>query len=67
MNPIENLIERKFSNLQTGAAVVLPGGRRVGALDASVTLRLHELSPLAHLAAGQVGRLAGDYVEGRFG
>ena len=65
MNPIENLIERKFSNLQTGAAVVLPGGRRVGASDASVTVRLHELTPLAHLAAGQVGKLAGDYVEGR--
>jgi len=65
MNPIENLIERKFSNLETGAAVVLPGGRRLGASDASVTLKLHELSPLAHLAAGQVGKLAGDYVEGR--
>src|SRR6185295_823568 len=65
MNPIENLIERKFSNLQTDAAVVLPGGRRVGAADADVTLKLRELSPLAHLAAGQVGRLAGDYVEGR--
>lgn len=65
MNPIDNLIERKFANLQTGAAVVLPGGRRLGAADAQVTLLLHELTPLAHLAAGQVGRLAGDYVEGR--
>jgi hypothetical protein len=45
MNPIEHLIERKFSNLQTGAAVVLPGGRRLGAADASVTLTLKELSP----------------------
>jgi cyclopropane-fatty-acyl-phospholipid synthase len=65
MNPIESLIERKFSNLQAGAAVVLPGGRRLGAGDARVTLRLNEYAPLAHLAAGQVGRLAGDYVEGR--
>jgi cyclopropane-fatty-acyl-phospholipid synthase len=65
MNPIENLIERKVANLQTSAAVVLPGGRRLGASDAQVTLRLRELLPLAHLAAGQVGLLAGDYVEGR--
>lgn len=65
MNPIESLIERKFANLQTGAAVLLPGGRRLGAADARVTVKLRELSPLAHLAAGQVGRLAGDYVEGR--
>jgi cyclopropane-fatty-acyl-phospholipid synthase len=65
MNPIENLIERKVANLQTAAAVVLPGGRRLGAADAQVTLKLRQLVPLAHLAAGQVGLLAGDYVEGR--
>jgi len=65
MNPIDNLIERKFANLQTAAAVVLPGGRRLGAADARVTLVLRELAPLAHLVAGQVGHLAGDYVEGR--
>jgi len=65
MNPIENLIERKVASLPTAAAVVLPGGRRLGAADARVTMTLRELSPLAHLAAGQVGRLAGDYVEGR--
>jgi len=65
MNPIDNLIERKFANLQTSTAVVLPGGRRLGAADAEVTLTARELGPLAHLAAGQVGLLAGDYVEGR--
>ena len=65
MNPIDNLIERKFASLQTSTAVVLPGGRRLGASDADVTLTVHELAPLAHLAAGQVGLLAGDYVEGR--
>jgi cyclopropane-fatty-acyl-phospholipid synthase len=65
MNPIESLIERKFSTLQTETAVVLPGGRRLGPSDAQVTLKLREYGPLAHLAAGQIGRLAGDYVEGR--
>jgi cyclopropane-fatty-acyl-phospholipid synthase len=65
MNPIDNLIERKFANLQTSTAVVLPGGRRLGAADAEVTLTVRELGPLAHMAAGQVGLLAGDYVEGR--
>ena len=34
--------------------MVLPGGRRLGAGDADVTLTVHELAPLAHLAAGQV-------------
>jgi len=64
MNPLENLIERKVASLAS-AAVVLPGGRRLGPGEASVTLTLRELPPLAHLAAGQVGLLAGDYVEGR--
>ncbi len=65
MNPIEILVERKFANLQASAQVELPGGRRIGSADAPVLLRLTEYSPLAHLAAGQVGRLAEDYVEGR--
>ncbi len=65
MNALESLIERKFSGLRTQAQVELPGGRRIGPADASVTLRLKEYAPLAHLAAGQVGRLAEDYVEGR--
>ncbi|MFO1218201.1 MAG: class I SAM-dependent methyltransferase [Burkholderiaceae bacterium] len=65
MNALESLIERKFASLQAQAQVELPGGRRIGSADAPVTLRLKELSPLAHLAAGQVGRLAEDYVEGR--
>jgi cyclopropane-fatty-acyl-phospholipid synthase len=65
MNPIELLIERKFAGLDTAAALELPGGRRIGSAGAQVVLQLSELSPLAHLAAGQVGRLAEDYVEGR--
>jgi cyclopropane-fatty-acyl-phospholipid synthase len=65
MNPLENLIERKVASLQTGASVVLPGGRRLGPADSRVTIRLRDLTPLAHLAAGQVGLLAGDYVEER--
>jgi cyclopropane-fatty-acyl-phospholipid synthase len=32
--------------------------------DAAVTLRLKDLAPLAHIAAGQVGKVAQDYVEG---
>jgi len=64
MNPLESLIERKVASL-AGAAVVLPGGRRIGPAQASVTLTLRELPPLAHMAAGQVGLLAGDYVEDR--
>jgi cyclopropane-fatty-acyl-phospholipid synthase len=65
MNPITALLEKKLAALDVPLAVDLPGGQRLGAADPRVTLRLHELSPLAKIAAGQVGRVAEDHVEGR--
>jgi cyclopropane-fatty-acyl-phospholipid synthase len=46
-------------------ALILPGGRRLGPADAAVQLRLRSLTPLPHLVAGQIGRLAEAYVEGK--
>jgi cyclopropane-fatty-acyl-phospholipid synthase len=69
MPNLEALAGRRLESLGSGTssalAIVLPGGRRIGPADAPVTLRLHTLAPLAHVVAGQVGRLAEDYVEGR--
>jgi len=65
MRPVTSLLEKKLASLHLPLAVQLPAGQRVGALDARVTLRLNELSPLAKIAAGQVGRVAEDHVEGR--
>lgn len=65
MQPIERALEQRLAPHGVPLAVVLPGGRRLGSADPAVTLRLHELSPLAHLATGQVGRVAEAYVEGR--
>ena len=69
MPNLETLAAQRLTELVVAPgnalAVQLPGGRRLGPAQANVTLRLHTLSPLAHLAAGQVGRLAEDYVEGR--
>jgi len=56
----------ELSGLQLpGLSLTLPGGRTLGPPDAPVRLRLNQLGPLAHLAGGQIGRLAQDYVEGR--
>ena len=57
MPAIAGALEQRLGSLSLPLAVVLPGGRRLGA-DAEVTLKLRELSPLAHLATGQVGRAA---------
>ncbi len=69
MTTIESLIGQRLEALPGATdkplALVLPGGRRLGPARARVTLKLRHLSVLAHVAAGQVGRLAEDYVEGR--
>src|SRR5688500_1448709 len=65
MSAITSLLERKLESMQVPLAVELPAGQRVGAIDARVTLRLRELSPLVKIATGQVGRVAQDHVEGR--
>lgn len=65
MQAIERAFEQRLAPQGVPLAVVLPGGRRLGQADPAVTLRLHELAPLAHLATGQIGRVAEAYVEGR--
>ncbi|MDZ5460328.1 class I SAM-dependent methyltransferase [Azohydromonas lata] len=65
MPTLEALVERKIAALQPPLAVTLPGGRRLGPLPAAVTLVLQDLRALVHLATGQIGRVAEDYVEHR--
>ncbi|MFN0182206.1 MAG: class I SAM-dependent methyltransferase [Aquabacterium sp.] len=61
----ESRLLGRMEGLTVPTAVVLPGGRRLGAVDARLTLTLQSPQPVLHLAAGAIGRLAEDYVEGR--
>lgn len=61
---LEALIEPRLAGLAVPVTVVLPGGRRLGPTASRVSIALRELTPLAHLAAGQIGLVAQDYVEG---
>ena len=65
MAVMEALLEQRLDTLALPLALVLPGGRRIGAADAAVTLRLKELGPLASIASGQMGKVGQDYVDGR--
>ena len=65
MTPLARIVEGKLAARAPSLAVWLPGGRRLGAADAAVQLRLGDWGPLAHVAAGHVGGLAQDWVEGR--
>ncbi|MDO8458280.1 MAG: SAM-dependent methyltransferase, partial [Burkholderiaceae bacterium] len=63
MPVIDSLLERKLAGLTLPLSVLLPDGRRIGPVDAAVTIRLKQLSALAHIASGDVGKVAQDYVE----
>jgi len=65
MSVIDALLERKLASLTLPLALVLPDGHRAGPPDAAVTLRLTDFGTLAHIATGEIGKVAQDYVEGR--
>lgn len=65
MKVMDSLLERKLEGLTLPLAVVLPDGHRIGARDAAITIHLKQLASLAHIAAGEVGKVAQDYVEGK--
>jgi cyclopropane-fatty-acyl-phospholipid synthase len=58
-------VENRLAALAPALAVLLPGGRLLGAADARVRLALKDWTALMHLVRGQIGRLAEDHVHGR--
>jgi cyclopropane-fatty-acyl-phospholipid synthase len=64
MNPLATVVQSRIAEAPA-LAVQLPGGRWLGAADARVRMALKGWTPLAHLARGQIGRLADDHVQGR--
>jgi cyclopropane-fatty-acyl-phospholipid synthase len=67
METVERGIERRLERLPVALSLRLPGGRRAGPAQAAVVLSFNDWSSLASLAAGQIGKLAEDIVEGRVG
>ena len=65
MNPLARIVQAKIAARAPGLAVLLPSGARLGTPDANVCLNLVGWTPLMHVAAGRVGGLARDWVEGR--
>jgi cyclopropane-fatty-acyl-phospholipid synthase len=58
-------VESRLAALPVPVALRLPGGQRRGASSPAVTVGFEEWACAAALAAGQIGRLAEDYVENR--
>jgi cyclopropane-fatty-acyl-phospholipid synthase len=66
MDTLIRKIESQLAALPVPVALQLPAGRRVGPPSAAVTLWFKDWSSLATMAAGQIGRLAEDFVESRW-
>jgi cyclopropane-fatty-acyl-phospholipid synthase len=65
MDTLLRKIESQLAGLPVPTAVKLPKGQRVGPPAAAVTLSFRDWSALASMAAGQIGRMAEDFVESR--
>ncbi|MDY0106502.1 MAG: class I SAM-dependent methyltransferase, partial [Giesbergeria sp.] len=65
MRHLLRTLEERLAVLPVRLALVLPGGRRLGARVADVTLRFRDRRALAALAGGQVGDVGAAIVEGR--
>ena len=65
MDTLVRKVESQLAGLPVPVAVQLPAGQRVGPASAAVTLSFKDWSGLATMAAGQIGRLAEDFVESR--
>lgn len=64
VNPLLHKVEALLGQLPISTALVMPSGEHIGPANARVTLKLKNLHSLAHLSSGQIGLIAGDYVEG---
>src|SRR3569832_1720742 len=65
MEPLLRRIEEQLSQVSPPIQIRLPGGQRAGPANAVVALTFNDWSSMATLAAGQIGKLAEDIVEGR--
>ncbi|HEX2519642.1 MAG TPA: SAM-dependent methyltransferase, partial [Castellaniella sp.] len=66
MSAITSIIEKKLGSLAMPVSLEMPDGEKIGAADSTIRLRIKDASVLTHFAAGQVGVLGEDYVEGKF-
>jgi cyclopropane-fatty-acyl-phospholipid synthase len=66
LSAVLSVVESKLAELPVPVKLTLPDGKTVGTAQARVHLVVRDNATLAHLAAGQVGILGEDYVEGKF-
>lgn len=66
MSAVDSAVEAKLAAMPVPVQLVMPDGQKLGAQQAEVILTIHDKGILTNLAAGQVGKLGEDYVDGKF-
>ncbi|MFT0532828.1 class I SAM-dependent methyltransferase [Castellaniella hirudinis] len=66
MTAIASIIENKLGALPFPVSMRLPDGEKIGPPDARLHFDIRDHTVLGHFAAGEVGALGEDYVDGKF-
>jgi len=65
LNPLVSLVENKLGSLSVGVRLQMPGGQWIGPPNAQIEFVAKTNTALKNLAAGDIGKVGEDYVEGR--
>ncbi|HEY7803740.1 MAG TPA: SAM-dependent methyltransferase, partial [Orrella sp.] len=65
LNPLASLVEKKLAAMPVAVRLQMPDGQWLGPKDARVEFVAKTTSALKNLAAGDIGKVGEDYVEGR--
>ena len=65
MSPLTNLVENKLGAIPVGVRLQMPSGQWIGPPNAQIEFVAKTTGALKNLAAGDIGKVGEDYVEGR--
>ena len=65
MNVLASLVEKKLAAMPVAIRLQMPDGQWLGRNDAEIEFKAKTPVALKHLAAGDIGKIGEDYVEGR--
>lgn len=65
MNPLASLVEKKLAAMPVAVRLQMPDGQWLGPKDAQVEFVAMTAAALKNLAAGDIGKIGEEYVEGR--
>lgn len=65
VHPLLSSVEKKIAQSPVAVKITLPDGTTLGSTDPEVSLTIRDRKVIMHVAMGNIGEVASDYVEGR--